>query len=205
MNILLCDDHALFREGLSHILNKLDTETEVLVHEVESVEHALEFAEFQQNIDLILLDLNLPGMNGIDGLKSLQSCYAFTPIVMLSASEANSDIRNALANGAMGYICKSMSSQNMLNALKLVLAGDVYIPTIALQDNQQTVSIQTSLTNRQLDVLKLLQEGLANKLIADKLHISEATVKMHITAIFKTLNVSNRTQAVLKAQTRGLL
>ena len=130
------------------------------------------------------------------------------PIVILSASNQQSDIQRALNAGAMGYIPKESTSSVMLNALKLILAGGIYVPpTLAKQINQkvnQSDSIGNDLTPRQLQVLKMVIQGHSNKVIAAELNISEATIKMHVTAILRSLGVSNRTQAAMMAEKLGL-
>lgn len=203
MKILLCDDHTLFREGLSHILVELDANTTIDLIQAESIAKALDKIKLYSDIDLILLDLNMPGVNGFEGLTLIIESNPVLPVVIISASEDIQDIRQALTNGAMGYICKSASSENMLNALRLVLSGEIYIPPAAL--SQTAHSIFNQLTPRQFDVLHLMDKGCANKLIASELNISEATVKMHVSAIFRELDVTNRTHAVIKAQSLGLL
>lgn len=206
MKLLLVDDHTLFREGIRHMLNALSESTCIL--ESGNGPQALEIASQHPDLDLVLLDLNLPGPNGQDILQQFSSLHPTLPVVIISASEKPTDIQRALSNGAMGYIGKGFSSEVMLSAIRLVLAGEIYTPTSLLNASQQPGLSQPniySLTERQRDVLKLMDRGYANKLIADELTISEATVKMHITSIFRTLGVSNRTQAVLKAQEIGLV
>jgi len=194
MKILIADDHVLFREGMVHILQPLDDNVSVI--ETGNVDQTLAVVAKNDDIDLVLIDLFMPGRNGFDALKEISQNQPTLPIVVLSASNNQQDIHKAIELGAMGYIRKDSSSSVMLNALRLIIAGEIYIPSSALHSSKQ----QTQLTGRQLDVLKLMDEGLANKLIADRLNISEPTVKMHISAIFRELNVNNRTQAVLKAR-----
>lgn len=204
MKILLCDDHALFREGLSHLLAKLDASASIDIIQAESATQAIAVIKQYADIDLILLDLNMPGANGFEGLKCITEYNHIVPVVIISASENTDDIRQALEKGAMGYICKSASSENMLNALRLVLSGEIYVPPAALA-TQVRSHTANRLTPRQLDVLNLMDKGCANKQIAWDLSISEETVKMHVSAIFRELEVKNRTQAVIKAQSLGLL
>lgn len=194
MKILIADDHALFREGIAHILKPLDDE--VIIIETSDVEQILKVAAQQNDIDLMLIDLYMPGRNGFEALEILSKQYPTLPVVILSASNNKQDMQKAISLGAMGYIRKNSSGSVMLNALRLVIEGEIYIPSSMMRSNEK----QIQLTGRQLDVLKLMDEGLANKLIASHLSISEPTVKMHITAIFRELNVTNRTQAVLKAR-----
>jgi len=200
MKILIADDHALFREGVIHILQELSED--VITLESSDVEHALSTVEDNADLDLLLMDLYMPGQNGFDALEVLTNTHPALPVVVLSASNNPQDMRKTIHMGAMGYIRKDSTGSVMLNALRLVLAGEIYTPSQMMNtQNEQS----HHLTQRQLEVLKLMEQGCANKIIADQLCISEATVKMHISAIFRELMVSNRTQAVLKAQEKNIL
>ena len=194
MKLLVADDHVLFREGLAHILQGLDVE--VIILQAGNVDEALATVTAHDDIDLALIDLVMPGRNGFDAIKALTQSAPTLPIVVLSASNNQQDMQTAIELGAMGYILKDSSSSVMLNALRLVISGEVYIPSTMVKKSHNSCH----LTGRQLEVLQLMDQGLANKLIADRMNISEPTVKMHITAIFRELNVTNRTQAVLKAR-----
>jgi len=204
MNILVIDDHALFREGLSFILGTLDEA--VNIHSVPDCDQALTYASQHNNLDLVLMDLELPQMHGFDGLAVFSNKYPALPVVIISASTQPLDIQRALDSGAMGYIPKNTTGPVMLNALKLVLSGGIYVPPGASDRySQQHLPGDPQLTPRQQEVLYFLRSGLSNKHIAEKLNLAEATVKMHITAIFKAFGVKNRTQAVLEAEKRNLL
>lgn len=195
LKIVAADDHPLFREGIRHFLMTLDAE--VVILEAGSLQKTLEILQQHADIDLILLDLVMPGMNGLEGLRVLDECHPMIPIVILSASESPENIATALARGATGYIPKSSSSSVVINAIRQVLAGEIYKPEILCkQENYQPR--YNPLTHRQLEVLRLMLDGLSNKAIADKLFVSERTVKHHIAAIFKTLAVENRVQAMAK-------
>lgn len=206
MEILLVDDHALFREGLCHVLNGLDNEINIL--QASNFEQALHYVTTNPDLDLVLLDLNIPGKDGFTALDTLAGHYPAIPVVIISASNQRSDIQRALDAGAMGYIPKESTSSIMLNALKLILAGGIYVPPNMLQSNQlapQTANNTRGLTPRQLQVLALLVRGCANKEIASQMQLAEATVKMHVTAILKTLGVTNRTQAAMAVEKLGLV
>lgn len=210
MKILLADDHDLFRAGLSLVLAELDTQLSLL--QSANLNAALLCAESQPDLDLALLDLNMPGMDGMHGLIEFKSRFPDIPAVIVSASEDLADIREVLAAGASGFIHKSTAPQVMLSALRLVLAGGVYIPSYALGDARaadnngakKKTSWAGGLTTRQLEVLRLLAAGKPNKLIARELDLSEGTVKIHLSAIFRVLEVNNRTEAVLAAQQLNL-
>lgn len=206
MKTLLADDHPLMREGVRQVLSQLEPPVEIIdAHDYPSL-----FAQtaLHGDLDLALVDLNMPGFVGMQGITQYRSRFPDIPLVVLSASESSRDIRSALEAGALGYIPKAASTAMMLAALRQVLAGDIYVPacldshaglhTVAPADFE---ALQRSgLTARQLEVARLLAQGCANKAIAGMLAMSESTVKVHIAAIFRALNVSNRTEAVLAIQ-----
>ncbi|WP_324779576.1 response regulator transcription factor [Thiobacillus sedimenti] len=204
MKTVLADDHPLMREGVRQVLSQLDPPVEILdAHDYPSL-----FAQTAQHpdLDLAVVDLNMPGFVGMQGIAQFRSRFPDVPLVVLSASESPHDIRSALEAGALGYIPKAASSAAMLAALQQVLAGDIYVPS-CLGDgtggpHREAPAIaealqHSGLTTRQLEVARLLAQGCANKAIAGMLSMSESTVKVHIAAIFRTLGVSNRTEAVL--------
>lgn len=206
MKILIVDDHALFREGLCHVLNVLDEHVAIL--QAGNYDAAMLQAAEHTNIDMVLLDLNIPGKNGFVTLATFTEKYPALPVVILSGSNQREDIQRSLDSGAVGYIPKDTTSIVMLNALRLILSGGTYVPQIMTQMNE-SVSTTTEanafeLTPRQLQVLCLLIKGDSNKVIARKMDLAEGTIKMHVTSILKCLDVSNRTQAVVAAQAFGL-
>lgn len=214
MRILLVDDHTLFREALLHVLEQFDSTAVVI--EAATAREAIRMAAHYHDLDLILLDLALPGLNGLSALPELHELRPTTPLVILSASEDSIDVRQALEGGALGYIPKSSSSHEMITALRLVLAGEVYVPPVMLAalEGLEAVSVQVTaasveeggvdgLTPRQLEVLRLMAQGLSNKGICKRLNVAEGTVKLHVTAIMRALNTCNRTQTVIEATRRG--
>ena len=208
MKILLVDDHPLFIEGMRGILQRLDDAA--VIQTSGSCEEALGLIEKDDDIDLLLLDLNLPGMSGLDGMQQLRHHLPATSIVLLSASEDRNKVLRAIELGAKGYIPKSSTSEIIITALQLVLSGGVYFP-MAVLDTINSSHAKTSngnghtLTLRQIEVLRLLAEGHPNKTIAEKLHMAENTVRVHVSAILRFLEVSNRTEAGLVASRMGLL
>jgi DNA-binding NarL/FixJ family response regulator len=204
IKILQADDHPLFREGIRHLLIK-QLAPEVMTLEASTIQTTLEIIKQHHDIDLILLDLTMPGMEDFAGFYSIEQCNPTIPIVILSASEEPTDIQKALSAGAVGYIPKSSTSDIMINALKLVLNGGMYYPDFPypletqwigkLADEAQWVD---KLTPRQRQVLELMAEGYSNQQIAEKLFLSENTVKHHVSAILNVLEVKSRTQAVIK-------
>ena len=204
MKILIVDDHTLFRQGLCYVLNELEEQTSIL--EASGFEQAMQHVAANPDLDLVLLDLNMPGEDGFTALDTFAKTYPVMPVVILSASKQYGDIKRALDAGAMGYIPKDTTSTVMLNALRLILSGGIYVPPDMAQQfglNQSDSNVPV-LTPRQLQVLAKMVQGHSNKIIASQLNISEATVKMHVTSIMKSLGVSNRTQAAMAAEKLGL-
>ncbi|MFO7541761.1 MAG: response regulator transcription factor [Thiobacillus sp.] len=206
MKTLLADDHPLMREGIRQVLAQLGPPVEIIdAHDYPSL---FAQAATHADLDLALVDLNMPGFIGIQGISQFRSRFPDVPLVVLSASESPHDVRSSLAAGALGYIPKSASSDDMLAALQRVLAGDVHVPACLDNDSARLTAPyadarglqQIGLTARQLEVARLLAQGFANKAIAGMLSMSESTVKVHIAAIFRTFGVTNRTEAVLAIQ-----
>ena len=204
MKILVIDDHGLFREGLCHVLNELDAAMQIL--EAADFDRAWNYVNTNPDLDLVLLDLQMPGKDGFSALDSFTKHYPAIPVVIVSASNQRSDVQRALDAGAMGFIPKESTSKIMLGALRLILDGGIYVPSNLSQHELTTVTDANKhgLTPRQLDVLLFLAQGCSNKEIAARMSLAEATVKMHITAIMKALGVTNRTQAAMAAEKLGL-
>ncbi|MGH8729701.1 MAG: response regulator [Burkholderiales bacterium] len=211
MKILVIDDHPLIREGMRLSLKALDSHAEIL--EAQSAEEAFALADENPELDLVLLDVNLPGMSGLCALQKYRQLHPAVPVVVLSAADDREQIMQAIDAGAMGYIPKSSKSAVMLNALRLVLSGGIYLPPEALGREEwrsmkflpplPSEPARPNLTERQLEVLRCLVEGKPNKLICRELNMAEGTVKTHITAILKSLNVTTRTQAVIEVARLG--
>jgi len=220
VKILIVDDHPLIREALRHVLTVLDPKIELL--EAQKFADALTTTQSNPDLDLILLDLGLPDIDGMTALTQLREQHPETPVVVLSASEAPYVVTRAIDAGAMGFIPKTSSNQLLLNALRLVMAGGVYLPREVLHQNhggseqalrhaadatQGGAALSprdVGLTARQTDVLALMVQGKPNKLICRDLNLAEGTVKIHVTAILRALNVTNRTQAVIAVGKLGL-
>jgi len=208
MKILVADDHALFREGLRHVL--LQFGAGVAVIEAPNCEQALSLSALNPDLDLALLDLKMPGMDGFEAMSLLLERSPALPIVVLSSSEDPADMRRALEAGAMGFISKSETAQVILSALRLVLSGGIYVPPAlvregAIRAQSHASAASSRLTPRQLGVLSLVVQGKSNKMIARELDLSEATVKVHVSAIMKALNAINRTQVAMTAKKLGLI
>ncbi len=207
MNILIIDDHPLFREGLSHILINLGEAIKII--ESSNYETAVKEISTIPDIDLVLLDLNLPGKNGFELLSFIRQQYAALPVIILSASNCRSDIQQCLDSGARGFIPKETSSAIILNAIQLILSGGIYTPQCMTQNNHTdsltSDNLDYGLTPRQKEVLTLLSHGHSNKYIAEELQLAESTIKVHITSVLRALGVSNRTQAVITAKRDGVI
>lgn len=209
VKILIVEDHALLRLGLKHELLQLGPDVRVL--EAGSFDDIPRLLTEHVDLTLVLLDLRMPDDDG-DGFTALQlirSRNPELPVVVLTASEDPDDMRRALKLGARGFISKGEPLVVMLNALRLVLSGGVYIPSRMLDEPESFSSAKSTLepqtlTPRQLDILRLIMHGKSNKQIARELSVAESTVKVHVSAVFRLLKVSNRTQAAFAARRMGL-
>lgn len=216
MKVLLIDDHDLFRDGTQLVLANLDSDIYVL--SANSYESAKPLMDENPDLDLILLDLGLPGLNDVDALEAVRTQLPSTPVVVLSGNHDGAKVQEILNLGAQGYIPKSTSADVLIRSLKLVLSGGIYIPPEILSQLGQATSdntegssytrrasdkIETPLTPRQNEVLGKLVHGYSNKEIGRLLDMAESTVRVHIAAILKELNVSNRTRAAHIAVQKG--
>jgi len=215
MRVLVADDHQLFLDGIRHILKKLDEVVDIT--EATHAEQAINILESGQSFDLILVDLSMPGMDGMSILQRMNERKVLLPLVVVSAEEDTRKIKSALDSGALGFIPKTHSSQQMLSALHAILDGEIYIPeNIEKQINQletrrptdtgSSSALQSSgITKRQFEVLQLMAKGYSNKQIATSLFLTEHTVKAHISALFNALYASNRTECVQNALQKKIL
>lgn len=217
VKILVVDDHPLIREALRQVLKRL--ETDVAIVESDNGAAALDLAGRHDDLKLIMLDLSLPGINGFEVLARMRELRPAVPVVVLSAFDDRDTVIRALDEGAIGFIPKTSSAQVMLSALQLVFSGGVYLPPEllssatalapmpALSDAQSRPSktpADIGPTERQTQVLALLVQGKPNKLICRELNLTEGTVKIHVGACLKALNVANRTDAVVAVGRLGL-
>lgn len=214
MKFLLVDDHVLFREGVALVLRSGLPDVEIT--EAGSCSEAFETLAGLSGIDLVLMDLQLPGMSGLDGITQMRSRFPEVPVVALSSSDDKETVLRALDAGAMGYIPKSSPSSVLVGALKLIMAKGIYLPpsvflgarteTDARERTRGPLKSPTDLglTPRQSDVLYLLLQGKPAKVICRELNLSPTTVKVHTSAVLRALNVTTRTQAVVAAGKMGL-
>jgi len=198
--IVIADDHPLFRGALYQAVHMAIDDARLL--EADSIDSLSHLLAEHPDVDLLLLDLKMPGANGFEGLAYLRGHHPDLPIVVVSASEDPAIIQQVLRLGALGFIPKSVPMKELVNALNTVIGGDNWVPEgISLHpepvDGPDFASKLASLTPQQYKVLIMLRDGSLNKQIAWELNVSEATIKAHITAIFRKLGVKNRTQAVI--------
>jgi DNA-binding NarL/FixJ family response regulator len=216
IKVLLVDDHALFRDGMRYVLQQLADEVEIL--DTGNFNEALQLVQNHPDIDLALLDLNMPDSEGVPSLQHFHQRFPDIPLVVVSGSEQRDDIEDVMNLGAMGFISKMSASKVMLSALQMVLDGGVYVPPQLLQhavaklDAGQALSDKRSqrankygLTPRQSEVLQLMGAGLSNKDISRQLDLAEGTVKIHIAAIYQALHVGTRLDAVNAARRLGFI
>lgn len=200
--IIVADDHPLFRAALTQAIGTQVDGADVL--EAEHLQH-LEH-QMRSEVDLVLLDLHMPGANGFSGLIYLRTHFPSVPVVVVSGNEQPSVIHRAMHFGAAGFIPKSSSMTDIIDAVKTILNGGQWVPA-DLPASDQAMDAQdskfadqlASLTPQQFKVMVMLTEGLLNKQIAYELSVSEATIKAHVTAILRKLGVYSRTQAVIMA------
>lgn len=201
MKILIVDDHPLFRAGFHAVLQQSSLDAGVL--SVSSVPEALQILEQDPDVGLVLLDIHLRGDDGFSALKVIGSRFPTTACIMISGDEQEGIAARAISAGASGFIPKSFTAEDMIDAIRKVLAGEIF--TTATVAAVQPTVMSSSLTLRQLEVISMLGRGFSNKEIARELDVAERTVKAHVSAVFEALNVKNRTQAVLAAQSKGYL
>ena len=225
MKVLIADDHALIRQGMVHAL-KNNSIAEIVV-EADDRESVLSQLEQHTDIDVVLLDLFMPGAKDFDLLIHICNGYPEIPVIVVSAAEEPEYMRKSIDLGASGFIPKSAPMEIMLSAIQLVRSGGTYIPADMMQaklnssqarppqpavmnmqeieENEIVVKAAENLTKRQRQVLGFMAKGQANKEIARELGVSEHTVKIHVTAILRLFNASNRTEVVVKARNARVL
>lgn len=202
MQVVLADDHAMVREALKPIIERVDDDISIL--EAENFDEAMKQAQAADDLGLIVLDLLMPGMNDVVGLKSMRAKFADTPIVILSGVINRGTIMGVFRNGADGFIPKTYGGRALINALRLVLSGEKYVPSSAVPEiglgsmtgnGTEPTALSEDLSPKDKETLALLKEGYSNKEIARILNIREVTVKKRLGRIYRKLGVSNRTQA----------
>jgi DNA-binding NarL/FixJ family response regulator len=207
--ILIADDHPLFREAIHNVISDGFPGSEVM--ETEDLDSALALTRNHDDLDLILLDLNMPGMHGLNGLMNLRNEAPTIPVVIVSAEQDKQVVLQAITYGAVGFITKSSPRKQMTEAIEQILNGNVYLPSDIIRSQKGPTrrsgndaphfapELLQALTRKQLLVLERMTKGDSNKQIAYSLAIAETTVKAHVSAILRKLNVHNRVQAILSA------
>ena len=210
LRVLIADDHPLFRDAIKEVIGQifLSQGWDFTISEATRAEEVIAAAERDDELDLILLDLSMPGADGLSTLVSLRTRAPGTPVVVISSLDDPSTVRRAMACSAAGFISKSSPKDVIAAALQSILAGGVYQPRESLEDagapDAPGAEAEQALTTRQIAVLDLLTQGMSNKLIARALDISEMTVKAHVTAVLRKLGVSSRAQAIATLRGRIL-
>ena len=200
---VIADDHPLFRGALRQTLETMFDG--VIISEAGSLDEVTEALERLEDVDLVLLDLNMPGVRGFSGLMFLRAQHPGVPVVVVSATEDTGTVRRCMEFGAAGFVSKSLGLNAIREALSTVIEGGVWTPpgidlnSVPQDDTSALVKRLATLTPQQIRVLMMLSEGLLNKQIACELDVSEATVKAHVSAILQKLDVDSRTQAVIAA------
>ncbi len=201
--IVIADDHPLFRNALKQIIGQHRDQAEIF--EISDISNLQDFCQGNNNAQLLLLDLHIPGAKGFSGLIYMVNNHPQIPVLMISANDGDDIIAKAIRNGAAGFISKSADPEEISRAIDIIFEGDIYLPpgcNVDPEDLDDTdpsdiASLMAQLTPQQFKVATMLAEGLLNKQIAYELHVTEATIKAHVTEIFRKLGVSSRTQAVL--------
>ncbi|WP_016916232.1 response regulator [Vreelandella stevensii] len=220
-SLLVADDHPLFRDALQAVIRGGLADTQLL--EADSLAAAMAHIEAHDTLDLLLLDLSLPDADGLEGLKTLRSAFPWLPVAIVSAHQERQLVLDAITQGAVGYIPKSTPGEQLLSALEQILQGQLYLPadimrrppaqrapaaasvssSTALQDVERPGRLPR-LTDKQLDVLSCMSQGMSNKQIARELTIAETTVKTHVSAILRKLGASSRVHAIVLASEEDL-
>ncbi|KHJ52282.1 LuxR family transcriptional regulator [Vreelandella venusta] len=220
-SLLVADDHPLFRDALQAVIRGGLADTRLL--EADSLAAAMAHIEAHDTLDLLLLDLSLPDADGLEGLKTLRSAFPWLPVAIVSAHQERQLVLDAITQGAVGYIPKSTPGEQLLSALEQILQGQLYLPadimrrptaqrapaaasvssSTALQDVERPGRLPR-LTDKQLDVLSCMSQGMSNKQIARELTIAETTVKTHVSAILRKLGASSRVHAIVLASEEDL-
>ena len=214
MKLLIADDHTLFRDALVQYIERSTPGVEVFL--ADDFNGALKIIEQGQDVDLVILDLRMPGMSGMNGFKVMKEKAPQVKVALMSGVAEERDVKEALSLGAVGYFPKTMSGRALLGAINQVLSGDIFVPqgkqgrimpSYFADKNSGTEKLKSEymFTPREEQVLGFLVDGASNKEIARALDLQVVTVKLHVRGICRKLDVANRTQAALKAKDLGVL
>ncbi len=210
MKGLIVDDHQLFVAGIRHVLKQLGDDVEI--REAPDAEQCLEILTEHRDIDFLLLDLQLPGLDGLALLEILRNRWPLIPVLIVTGTQNTQIAQKVLEAGAAGYLCKTTPPSEFVTAIRQVLAGEIYVSAdqsafiqSSNENGEANPNLITRFTSRQLEVLNLMAHGHPNKIIASKLNLTEHTVKVHISNIFHTMKVHNRTACVKEAVRLGIV
>lgn len=205
MKILIADDHDLVRDALSSLIR--DDDKDAVVTCCGDLEGAFKALRADPSYDLALIDLRMPGMNGLDGAGRLIAAFPDLPVVIITGAANQADVRTALSMGVKGFLPKTTKGRALVNALRVVAAGETYVPASLLgsASDLENSGVSQALTPRESEVLAQLREGASNKEIARALDIQETTVKLHLRTLSTKLGARNRTDIVVKAFSSGLI
>ena len=204
MRILIADDHDLLRETLSMFLaseGSIDTAL------ASTLDAALDLIQSEEKFDLIMLDYNMPGMAGLNGLKRAMEASGGTPVALMSGIASRSVAEEALSFGAAGFVPKTLAAKTLVNAVRFMAMGEKYAPIDFMTADDPTVApnpLAQKLSRRELQVLEGLSKGKSNKEIARDLDLQEPTIKLHVKTLYRKIGAANRTQAALIAKEEGL-
>ena len=203
MKIVIADDHDLVRDALATLLERDDPECQVL--HADGFDQAIDHVREDSAIDLVLLDINMPGMNQLESVKIVLEEFPDVKVVLMSGHVKRSEIEKGFDYGVHGYVSKSMNGSSLTSVLRLVCSGVRYVPELVLESDKKGTPKSNAISKREREVLVELAKGLSNKIIARNLNVEETTVKLHLRSIFKKLETMNRTETVVKARELGLL
>jgi DNA-binding NarL/FixJ family response regulator len=201
LRIAIADDHPLMRDALASAIGSVVPGAKFI--EAGTLDATLVLVAQTPGPDLLLMDLHMPGADGLSGVRAVRARAPQVPLAVVSADDDPAAVRTTLALGVAGFIPKTESPAVIASAVRLILAGGVYVPPRLIDhvpSAAKASEAHSGLTGRQLEVVRLLARGMSNKAIARELDVSEGTVKVHLLAVFRALNVRNRTSAVLAAQ-----
>lgn len=215
MKILIADDHQLLADALSQLVRENEADAEVV--QAKSLDDAMDAMAREGKVEIVLLDYDLPGMDGVEGLMRFRGRYPNTPCAVFAGDTGSGAASDVLAHGAAGFIPKNLSAPAFFHAIKLIQVGEKFIPAslyedmanrsmVAQRDRQVAADFiqSTGLSRREVDVLRALVKGISNRQIGEELGVEEVTVKLHLRRIYKKVGVANRTQAVKLAMAKGI-
>lgn len=203
MKVVIADDHDLVIDALASLVKRDDENSQVL--KAGNFGDALEVVENDPDVDVVLLDVYMPGMRNLESVGELTGRFPDLPVVLMSGLVKAADVDRGFELGARGFVPKTMNGKALLSVLRLVMTGAKYVPELVLEQEPEPQEPEVKLSKREMEVLAQLAKGLANKAIARNLGIEASTVKLHLRTIFSKLGASNRTEAVIAAINFGLL